>query len=449
MSARVRIVVVNHNRARLLDRCLKSLSASDRSAEQVEVVVVDNASTDESARLVRTEHPQVRWIQADRNLGFAGGNNLALSDLRGIDYVALLNNDAAAAPGWLTPLVQALAADPGLGAACPKVLFAEHFLEVELETATSVPGRGDYRRLGVRLSGASVNDRDCLRDVQFVRGWHGWENGSVPETSYQWSDAKAMFRLPSGPATSPARIRLASQEEQRVLIRSGDVERPYRVRRNPDWLDVELAGEPVDVINSAGGIAISGGYAGDRGFLEVDKGQYDSPAEVFAWSGCAVLLKKSYLEEVGFFDPRLFLYYEDFDLSWRGRAQGWRYVYVPDSVVRHVHAATSVEGSRLFQHYVERNRLLVHARNAPGSYAAYALLRYLGGTATHALRDIVSPLLHGHRPQPGRTLHRAATVSAFLWRVGPFLRDRRRLRACQQVSDEQLMEWVSPPGARG
>ncbi len=59
----------------------------------------------------------------------------------------------------------------------------------------------------------------------------------------------------------------------------------------------------------------------------------------------------------GLFDERFFMYYEDTDLAWRGRARGWRYRYVPDAVLRHVHAATSVEGSPLFRHYVERNRL--------------------------------------------------------------------------------------------
>ena len=106
--------------------------------------------------------------------------------------------------------------------------------------------------------------------------------------------------------------------------------------------------------------SITGGYGGDRGFLEADRGQYDKPADVFAWCGCSVLLRPRYLAEVGLLDERLFLYYEDIDLSWRGRAQGWRYRYVPESVVRHAHTATSVEGSELFQYYVERNRLLVH-----------------------------------------------------------------------------------------
>ena len=66
---------------------------------------------------------------------------------------------------------------------------------------------------------------------------------------------------------------------------------------------------------------------------------------MFAWCGGAVLLRRRYLDDVGLFDERFFLYYEDTDLSWRGRLRGWRYVYVPGAVVRHHHAP--VVGRRL------------------------------------------------------------------------------------------------------
>ena len=57
--------------------------------------------------------------------------------------------------------------------------------------------------------------------------------------------------------------------------------------------------------------------------------QYAEPADVFAWCGGAVLLRSDYLADVGLLDERFFLYYEDTDLSWRGRARGWRYRFVP------------------------------------------------------------------------------------------------------------------------
>ena len=98
-----------------------------------------------------------------------------------------------------------------------------------------------------------------------------------------------------------------------------------------------------------------------------------------------MLFRPGYLDDVGLFDERFFMYYEDTDMAWRGRARGWRYRYVPDAVLRHVHAATSVEGSPLFHHYVERNRLVMLIKNAPWRLAASASGRFVLSTASYAL----------------------------------------------------------------
>ena len=82
-----------------------------------------------------------------------------------------------------------------------------------------------------------------------------------------------------------------------------------------------------------------------------------------------------------FFDERLFLYYEDLELSWRGRRRGWRYRYVPGSVVRHAHAATAGQDSAVARYYNERNRLLVLARHATLQRLLPAVFRYVLSTA--------------------------------------------------------------------
>ena len=65
-------------------------------------------------------------------------------------------------------------------------------------------------------------------------------------------------------------------------------------------------------------------------------------------------------------------YYEDFDLSWRGRRRGWRYGYAPASVVHHRHAAGLGVGSERFRYLVGRNRLLALTKLAPARMAARA-----------------------------------------------------------------------------
>ena len=76
----------------------------------MEIILVDNGSTDDSVAFVREVYPHVRVIEAGRNLGFAGGNNLGAREATG-DYLALINNDARTDPRWLRALVEALEAD--------------------------------------------------------------------------------------------------------------------------------------------------------------------------------------------------------------------------------------------------------------------------------------------------------------------------------------------------
>ena len=158
-------------------------------------------------------------------------------------------------------------------------------------------------------------------------------------------------------------------------------------RRHGSTIDVDPT--VFDVINNVGSNLYRYGFGGDRGFLERDDGQYEEPADVFAWCGGAVLLRRAYLDDVGMFDEQLFLYYEDTDLSWRGRLRGWRYQYVPSSVIRHRHAQSSGVWSPTFRFYTERNRLLVLAKNAPARLAVRAILGAVKRLVVTFLRQVV------------------------------------------------------------
>lgn len=424
------MVVVNHNGRDLTTAALESLQRTDWPPEQLEIVMVDNSPADGVAAQVRGELPGVRVIDAGGNRGFAGGANLGLRNLGVADYAALLNNDATVEPGWLRPLVAALEADQGLGAASPKILFADRFVEVEVRAPVTTRGIGDRRALGVRVSGARAGGTDVWSRAQLTRGFWGLEHGRGEENVYQWSADRAELRMPvpGGGNSGSCSLRLASDEDKTVVLESGGARVEAPVTRSPAWHEVPLDGESFDVVNNVGCVLLPGGYGADRGFLERDEGQFARAEEIFAWCGAAVVLSRRYLDSTGLFDERFFLYYEDLDLSWRGRAQGWRYVYVPGSTVRHVHTASSVEGSRLFQHHVERNRLLTLARNAPPRLAVVAGVRHLAITASYARRDIVSPVLHRRRPSWETVRRRLGAYGSYLRLLPPTLVDRRRLR---------------------
>jgi len=444
-SPRIGILVVNYEGGDLTLRCLRSVLASDWPADALHVVLVDNGSHDGVAERVRRELPAVEVVAAGCNLGFAGGCNLGLRRLDRVDYVALLNNDARVEPGWLHPLVAALEDDPRVGAASPKILFDDSFVEVSIRSATGASGTGHHRALGVAVGGVRVDGSNAARSVQLVSGFLGMEHAPSQGDAFQWTDGDALIRLPARPdGTLPiCALRLWAADERRVILTSGDNSVEHVVGREPAWFDVALGGEPFDVVNNVGCTLVDGGYGADRGFLERDHGQYECTAEVFAWCGAAVLLSRRYLDAVGTFADRFFLYYEDFDLSWRGRAQRWRYLYVPGPPVRHVHSASAVEGSRLHHHYSERNRLLTLTRNAPRRLVATAASHHLLVTASYARRDVVSPLAHRRPPSWEMVRRRSGAFAAYVVALPLTLAERRRLRRRQEVADADLLGWAT------
>ena len=119
----VSAIVVNWNGADCVDRCLASLLSQTWPA--LEIIVVDNGSTDGSRELLRARYgSRITLIESPVNLGFAGGNNLAIRAAKGA-YVALLNNDAVAQPDWISALVAAAEADSRIGMCASKVLVLD------------------------------------------------------------------------------------------------------------------------------------------------------------------------------------------------------------------------------------------------------------------------------------------------------------------------------------
>jgi len=117
----VTALVLNWNGARVVGDCVRSLQAQDYPA--LEILVVDNASTDGSAGLVRREFPAVRLHVNAGNLGFGGGNNVGINLAR-TPYILMCNNDTRLQPDAVRRLVEALEADPRAGSAASCIILA-------------------------------------------------------------------------------------------------------------------------------------------------------------------------------------------------------------------------------------------------------------------------------------------------------------------------------------
>ena len=116
----VSAVIANRNRRSLLQSCLTSLD--DQSYAHLQIVVVDNCSSDGSATLVRTEFPSVHVVELDKNRGFAQASNIGIKEAQG-EYIALLNNDATAEPDWVAELVNALETHSDIGFCASRMLL--------------------------------------------------------------------------------------------------------------------------------------------------------------------------------------------------------------------------------------------------------------------------------------------------------------------------------------
>jgi len=95
-----------------------------------------------------------------------------------------------------------------------------------------------------------------------------------------------------------------------------------------------------------------------RGHGETDCGQYDSQEEMPYITGCALLMKRSVLAEIGLMDEDYFNYFDDLDWGYRARLAGYRLVYVPSSTIEHKGSQAIGLGSPFYFHHMTRSRIL-------------------------------------------------------------------------------------------
>jgi GT2 family glycosyltransferase len=310
---KISVIVLNWNGRQFLAECLDSLTA--QTSCDFEVVLVDNGSTDGSARFIREEYPWVKLIELPINIGFAAGNNCGFEAATG-EFIVALNNDTRLEPDFLDELLTVAHASPKVGMVAAKML--NYFV------------------------------RECIDAVALKIGINGL------------------------------------------------------------------------------------GY--NIGYGERDLGQYVENVAAFGPCGGAALYRRSMIEQVGFFDPDYFAYYEDFDLAWRGRLAGWECACAPRAVVYHVHSATSGEWSPFKVYQTHRNKWYVIVKNWPSSL----IFRRLPSLIFADVASFALALARGR----GSAALRARLD--FLRNLSSLLRKRVQVQRMRVLSDQQVEQLFSP-----
>ncbi|NUU16803.1 glycosyltransferase family 2 protein [Cellulomonas humilata] len=192
-----------------------------------------------------------------------------------------------------------------------------------------------------------------------------------------------------------------------------------------------LTGDEPVLVNSTGNVLTAQGAGTDRDYRR-PLGTESTDPDVFGFCGGAAALRREMLDDVGGFDPTLFLYYEDTDLSWRMRAAGWSVRYVPEAQAVHEHAASSGTDSPVFRYYNTRNSLLVLTRHAPAALVIRSFGRQSAGLVRAAVR----------RGPAGTTGARARGLAHYVGRLPRTLGERRRLWRDASVPRSTVAQYV-------
>ena len=172
------IIVVTWNGKKYALECIASLK-SQPSLLSIEIIVVDNGSTDGTPEAIRTEFPDVTLIENRANLGFAKANNIGMASSRG-KYVCLVNSDVVIPPGCLEKMVEFMGVHPEIGVLGPKMVSPDGGIGASVmrlptvwNTLCCALGMHKVFPRSALLGGFSMDaySYDAVDNVEVLTGW--------------------------------------------------------------------------------------------------------------------------------------------------------------------------------------------------------------------------------------------------------------------------------------
>ncbi len=454
----ISVITVNFNGKSFLKDLFDSILNLDYPQEKLQIIMVDNNSTDGSAKFVRDSFPQVEIIKSKENKGYAGGNNIGLQASRG-RFIALINNDAVVDKNWLSEmlLIFRQTDNTKIGAVGPKVLFYHPYIPLQIRSNNSSQkesGTGSgSRRLGVKISDIRAIDDNISNDgfdnnIKYLDGFYPPEPDGDEGICY-WSRGDAILAVPILDQDKDIELQfkvstcLSPNKLQFVI--GGEILENFKIYKKQKKIRLKIPKElftnKKDIINSCAIKINKSFYSMDRGYLSFDDGQYGRIEEVFGLSGSSFLMDRKMLEDVGYFDEGFFTYYEDIDFFWRSRLRGWKNYFTPNSIVRHHHCGTGKEWSLSFTYHVLRNRLLMVYKNGWPLLFLKCYAAFIVSSIIHALYYIAS-LLKGGRPVRIDIPIRFKILFQSLYMFPKYFSSRIRIRKGRKISDINIKNWI-------
>lgn len=360
----VSIIIVNYNGKRYIDALFESLYNLQLDDIKLEIIFVDNASSDDSTNYLEKKYKSdiLKIVRSNENLGFAGGNNLGVKNCRG-KYIVFLNNDTKVDKLWIKTLYERIKDDDSIGMINSKLLFFYDFIKINTVT-------NDKFKIEKKVS---INDKEYEVDNKFAKNLLLEDNMTCFGHSY--------FYLPLLDGDSEYKFILKVSEynnETDYVLLDGN-----KYFSNEDGnititlnIDKTLASKTALIQNAGSGI--NENYDGyDIGMGEEDSEKYNKEYEINNGCGASIIMLKEDFEKAGMFDEDFFMYYEDTDLSYRIKKLGKKIIYYPYSIVRHIHTGSSKEWSPFFIFHVVRNKALFVYKNISKAKGIKMLLKNL------------------------------------------------------------------------
>jgi GT2 family glycosyltransferase len=458
----ISIITVNFNGKIFLKNLFDSILRVDYPSEKIQLIMVDNASTDGSVEFMRKEFPQVEIIALDRNKGYSGGNNEGFKCSQG-KYIVLINNDCVVEKDWLREMLSIFGQSTGdsvIGAVGSKVVFYYPYIPLQLlagsKNQKEIRDKNEVRRLGIKISDLKVcivgKENSCNdtvnESIKYLDGFYlaqSDENGNV----YRWSKGNAILAIPIEDLTKGIVLQFTassyiSPNDLRIVI-GEEILEDIRLSGKPKTVKIKIPKRffiyRKDIINSCGIKINKSFYSRDRGFESFDEGQYNRVEEIFGLSGSSVMMDRRMLEDIGFFDEKFFTYYADIDLFWRSRLAGWKNFFTPKSVVRHFHCGTSKEWSYDFTYYVLRNRLLMIFKCG---WSLLFIRSYLAFVFTGMISILyyLIDLLKGVRQRRIDIPIRFRIFFELFYMLPRYLIKRIKMRTGSKVQDRFIKSWM-------